>query len=170
MVHRVGESASTIEVELTNTQTVLPVDTRHVHDLVRQALAAEGVERASISILIVDDATIREINRNHLGHDWETDVITFPLSEPDEEPLAGELIISAEMARNSAEEVGEDPWAEMALYLVHGLLHLRGHDDQSESDALKMRRREDEILTRLGLKNLYSLIGQQTRGQEVEPQ
>lgn len=159
MDHCAEKSIPSIEVELSDTQTHLRIAPERASELVRQVLAIEGVRNASISLVIVDNQTIREINREHLGHDWETDVITFPLSDPDEEPLLGELVVSAEMAKTSAAEVGEDPWAELALYVVHGLLHLLGYDDLSEAEAAAMRRREGEVLALLGLKNLYPLIG-----------
>jgi probable rRNA maturation factor len=135
------------------------IDAVSLADLGRATLRGEGVERASISIVIVDNATIREINRRNLGHDWPTDVITFPLSEPGAEVLEAELILSAEMAEETAREVGAEPGDELALYLVHGLLHLCGFDDRAEADASAMRRREDEVLRREGYRNTFGLVG-----------
>ena len=122
-------------------------------------LTLEGFESASISIALVDDRTIHAINRRHLSHDWSTDVITFVLSDPGESPLAGELVVSAEMAAATARALGVDPRAELALYVVHGLLHLCGLDDQSPEDASMMRRREGEILSLEGLINTFPLVG-----------
>ena len=91
----------------------------------------EGVEPASISIALVDDATIHAINRKHLGHDWPTDVISFLLSEPARPELAGELVVSAEMAAaHGAASRRSTRWTELSLYVVHGLLHLCGYDDR----------------------------------------
>ena len=120
---------------------------------------ARGSTRASISIALVDDATIQRVNRRHLGHDWPTDVISFPLSEPGRPDLAGELVVSAEMAAATARRGGVDPWAELALYVVHGLLHLCGYDDRAAADVDAMRRRESEILAREGLTNTFPLVG-----------
>ena len=139
-----------IEVEVANTQRTLAVDPSWVAGVVRGALAAEGVRRASISVLFVDDAAIRIINARHLSHDWATDDISFELSEPGEPILAGELIVSAQMAASTAAELGGEPLPELALYLVHGLLHLCGYDDHSDDDVRAMRRREGEILQGLG--------------------
>ncbi len=107
----------------------------------------------------MDDETIRVINRRHLAHDWPTDVISFPLSDPDDPVLAGELVVSAEMAASTARDVGVDPRSELALYVVHGLLHLCGLDDQTAEDADVMRQREAEILASEGLINTYPLVG-----------
>jgi probable rRNA maturation factor len=122
---------------------------------VRGALAAEGVTSGWISVAVVDDATIRAINRRHLGHDWPTDVISFPLSDPGDDELCGELVVSAEMAAATASEAGVNAWYELALYVVHGLLHLCGHDDSAAEVRDAMRQREAEILALLGLPNTF---------------
>jgi len=152
------EPSRDVEVEFSDTQNQLAVDRAGLIALVREVLAIEGVSRASISVVLVDNPTIHEINRSQLGHDWPTDVITFPLSSPGEDLLAGELVVSAEMARDTAREQGQQPWAELALYLVHGLLHLQGYDDQEPEDIERMRRREGEVLALLGLTNPFSLV------------
>ena len=82
-------------------------------------------------------------------------MITFPLGEPGDASLSGELVVSAETAAETAREAGVAPWDELALYLVHGLLHLRGHDDADETGRRAMRSREAEILAGLGLTNTY---------------
>jgi probable rRNA maturation factor len=154
-----GTGAAPIEVEISDTQSHLVVDREFLDGLVRRVLAGQGVGRASISIALVDDATIRAINRRHLAHDWPTDVISFGLSDPEDPTLAGELVVSAEMAASTALEVGADPRNELALYVVHGLLHLCGLDDQSPEDAERMRRNEGEILAAEGLINTFPLVG-----------
>ncbi len=147
---------SSIEIELSDTQNQLRPDRALLKRLVHDVLKIQEVASASISLALVDNATIREINRRHLDHDWPTDVITFPLSSEGDATLIGEIVVSAEMARDSAAEFGHDPWAELALYVVHGLLHLQGYDDLTEEAALEMRRREGEVLALLGLPNAYS--------------
>ena len=87
-------------------KAIIRVDPAALEDLVRLVLASHRRERASISIALVDDAAIHAVNRTHLGHDWPTDVISFPLSAPDDSVLAGELVVSAEMAVASARELG----------------------------------------------------------------
>ncbi len=150
---------TSIEVEISDTQSHLAIDPAFVEGLVRRVLLGEGVEAASISIALVDDPTIHAINRRHLDHDWPTDVITFVLSDPDESTLAAELVVSAEMAASTARDAGVDPRSELALYLVHGLLHCLGLDDQTPEGAELMRRREGEILALEGLINTFPLVG-----------
>jgi probable rRNA maturation factor len=146
-----------IEIEINDVQGHLPVDRAALCKLARTVLAREERHRANVSIVLVDDATSRRINRTYLGHDWPTDVISFPLSGPDEPELSGELVISAEMARATAQEMGTEPWNELALYVVHGLLHLCGYDDSTEEDASRMHRREEQILVGEGLYDSASL-------------
>ena len=140
-----------IQVELANTQCFFEVDPAALAGLVERVLRHEGVDRASISLAIVDDAAIHRINRSHLQHDWPTDVISFRLSDESDPELAGELIVSAEMARNTAAEIGADPAAELSLYVVHGLLHLCGYDDTTSEASAVMRTREAEALAREGV-------------------
>jgi probable rRNA maturation factor len=140
-----------IEVEVSDTQGHVRVDRAALIELVRTVLSAEKRENASISIALVDNATIHAVNRTHLNHDWATDVISFPFSDPDDPVLAGELVISAEMAGASALEFDVDPRDELALYVVHGLLHLCGYDDHGEADMSRMRLREHELLAEAGL-------------------
>jgi probable rRNA maturation factor len=129
------------------------IDRSALWELVTRVLIHEGRNRASISIAVVDDEVIHRINLKHLGHDWPTDVITFPLSDPDEEVLVGELVISAQTACTAARERAEDPVREFALYVVHGLLHLCGYDDRTEDAAASMRTHERQALEALGFPN-----------------
>jgi probable rRNA maturation factor len=148
-----------IDVEISDNQSHLIVDASFLESIVQRTLTSEGIDHASISIALVDDSTIRVINRRHLAHDWPTDVISFHLNDPDDPILAGELVVSAEMAASTALDVGVDPRSELALYIVHGLLHLCGLDDQTPDGADAMRQREGEILGAAGLINTYPLVG-----------
>jgi probable rRNA maturation factor len=162
-----SDAGDAIEVEISDTQHHLRVEAEELVGLVRAVLAAEGHPRASISIALVDQTTIHAINRSHLGHDWPTDVVSFPLSEPSDPVLTGELVVSAEMAVATAAEIGAIPRDELALYVVHGLLHLCGYDDVSEAEATEMRRREDELLAACGRTNPFELI-RNARGRHAD--
>ncbi|MEO6808634.1 MAG: rRNA maturation RNase YbeY [Isosphaeraceae bacterium] len=155
-----------IDIEFSDHQNHLRVDHEALGDLACRVLAREGVLKASVSIALVDDATIHDLNRLHLGHDWPTDVITFPLSDPGDPLLAGELIVSTEMAATTARGADLDPLAELALYVVHGVLHLCGLDDQNALDKAAMRLREAEHLAAFGWPNTYPLV----EPTEPEPQ
>jgi probable rRNA maturation factor len=139
------------EIDLSDSQSHLRLDPEWVRGLARRALGLEGIRGGTLSIAVVDDPAILEVNRKHLGHDWPTDVISFLFSEPGDPDFSGELVISAEMAASVAGQCGLDPMAEFALYLVHGLLHLCGYDDRTDEERARMRAREDEVLSLLGI-------------------
>src|SRR5262249_40249470 len=101
-----------------------------------------------------DNATIHRLNKQFLQHDEPTDVLSFPLSEPGSKKLAGELVIGAAVAQAAAAERGHDVQAELCLYVIHGLLHLCGHDDHDEAGARRMRERERHYLQALGLPDI----------------
>ncbi|MGB0069705.1 MAG: rRNA maturation RNAse YbeY, partial [Isosphaeraceae bacterium] len=82
-----------IVVEISNTQGFLDVNADSLARLVEGILRDEGIEHATISVALVDNATIRRINRKHLAHDWPTDVISFTLSAAGEPELVGELVV-----------------------------------------------------------------------------
>jgi probable rRNA maturation factor len=122
--------------------------------LVRTVLEGENVAEAEISLAFVDNPTIHQLNQRYLRHDEPTDVLSFPLSEPNARRLAGELVIGAEVAQAQAAAHGHDVQAELALYVIHGLLHLCGYDDKTEAGAQEMRRRERHYLGQLGLPDI----------------
>ncbi len=131
-----------IRVAIANRQELVELDRPRLRDLVRRVLAGEGVDGAEISLAFVDDAAIRRLNKRFLDHDQPTDVISFPLSEPGSSPLVGELVISTETARRAARRLRQRVERELSLYVIHGLLHLCGYDDQGAKDRRRMRQRE----------------------------
>ena len=94
-----------------------------------------GSTRASLSIAVVDDAAIRAVNRRHLDHDWPTDVISFPLLRARRRrTLAASWSSRPRWRPRSPPSVASTRRREFALYLVHGLLHLCGYDDQTDAE------------------------------------
>ena len=167
---RTRQAVGAIVVEISDTQGFLDVDAASLAVLVRGVLRDEGVERAAISVALVDNATIRRINQKHLAHDWPTDVISFTLSATGEPELVGELVVSTEMAAATAAEVSAEAAAELSLYVVHGLLHLCGYDDLTESDIHEMRARETTHLRRHGLTSIFRLVEQSRPGMAGQEQ
>src|SRR3954467_4000628 len=134
------------KVAIASPQEVVPIDRGALRQLVRAVLDGEGVADAEISLAFVDNPTIHALNKRYLRHDEPTDVLSFPLSEANAARLAGELVVGAEVAKEQAAERGHDVQAELALYVIHGLLHLCGHDDHEPEQAQAMRRRERHYL------------------------
>ncbi len=139
-----------LHIEIIDEQEFAAVDHDQLQRAGRVTLDFLGVEQAELSVVLLDNPAIHEWNRNTLEHDFPTDVITFPLSEPNE-PLEGELLISVEMAADMAAEMGWSMQDECKLYLIHGILHLVGYDDLDPTDQKQMRAREREVLAYLDI-------------------
>ena len=107
-------------------------------------LADHGRTSGVLSVAVVDDAAIHALNREFLEHDESTDVITFPLDD-DDQPF-GEIVLSAETAQREANARVIESERELALYAIHGALHLVGYDDTSSAERRKMRARERRYL------------------------
>src|SRR5262249_32796840 len=142
------------KIAIASPQEAVEVDRRRMREIVRSVLDGENVADAEISLAFVDNATIHQLNKRYLNHDEPTDVLSFPLTEPGAKRLAGELVIGAEVARAQAQGRGHDVQAELALYVIHGLLHLCGYDDKTEAHAAAMRQRERHYLRELGLPDI----------------
>ena len=135
---------------------------RLVRRVVCESLEYEGFYNdAEVSVTFTDNEGIRALNAEYRGIDKETDVLSFPLTdfEGGEEPPAdeaaislGDIVVSLEKARTQAEEFGHSFQREVAFLCVHSMLHLLGYDhvDSDEDDA-EMRRRQSEILVKMGL-------------------
>ena len=130
------------------------IETQRLQDAVKNVLGDAGRHRAEISIAIVDGGKMRELNRQFLQHDYDTDVLSFVL-EDDGDCLEGEIIVSADMANTTAERFGWTPGDELLLYVIHGALHLTGLDDHSDEERRTMRQHEQEQLSRFGLRPQY---------------
>jgi probable rRNA maturation factor len=142
------------KIAIASPQELVQIGRARMREIVRTVLAGETVADAEISLAFVDNATIHALNKRFLDHDEPTDVLSFPLSEPNAKRLAGELVIGVEVALAQAQERGHEVQVELALYVIHGLLHLCGHDDKSEATAQQMRQRERHYLATLGLPDI----------------
>lgn len=124
------------------------VDGRALKEAVERTLSAHGAaDGACVDVAVVDDSTIHRLNRERLDHDWPTDVISFLYAD---DPTVGELIVSADTAEREAAQFAWDPAAELALYVVHGTLHLLGYDDGTDEEREAMQKEENRILATFG--------------------
>ncbi len=163
-------NVTSYEIDIGNSQTAISVDIAQLRRDLCRALEHELVASAVLSVSVVDNSRIHELNRRHLQHDFPTDVISFPLdwfSETADSPasgptgrsagagIEGEIVISAEFAAESAVRCGWPVQCELTLYAVHGMLHICGYDDLSPDEKAVMRAREISILSALGLEPRY---------------
>lgn len=130
------------------------IDPAPVRQAVENTLQRHSCPAARISVAVVGDTRIAELNQRFLSHEGPTDVLTFNLTEGTN-GLDAEIVISAETAHRQAQQRGHAMMDELLLYAVHGTLHLLGMDDHSEEDAETMHRLEDEILSELGRGPVY---------------
>ena len=134
------------------------LDASWLRDLAQQALAIQGISpSAELGLFIAGQERVRQLNLSYRGKDAFTDVLAFPMLPAGEAPTAfvhppdglhhlGEVIISYPQAVIQAGEQGHPVYREIAILLIHGILHLLGYDDQSPELKEKMRAREWEIL------------------------
>lgn len=118
-----------------------------VRTLATRVLSDEGVTASYVGIVLSRRGPIHEMNREFLEHDYPTDVLSFPMSEKPES-LEGEVYVDLDMAAERAAEFGETFSREAARYVVHGLLHLAGHEDGTEESRGRMRDLENLYLAR----------------------
>jgi probable rRNA maturation factor len=137
------------------------IGTRRIERAARALLAAIGRPTATLSLSFVGDAAMRRLNREHRGKDRTTDVLSFPMYEPfavparsqegDPELLLGDIIISVDVAARQAAAYAAPLDAEIERLLVHGLLHLLGHDHEKPAERARMVREERRLAAAIGL-------------------
>ena len=128
--------------------------------LIERAAQAALTHRSAdgdLTVVLTDDARLQTLNRDYLGIDAPTDVLSFPASETDPETGArylGDIIISIPRAEAQAKSAGHPLEAEVQLLVVHGVLHLLGHDHAEAEEKTKMWKAQAEVLERLGLSGI----------------
>ena len=111
-------------------------------------------QEAELSIVLTDNEHLQELNLNYLGIDAPTDVLSFPASETDPESgtrYIGDILISIPRAQSQADAAGHPLESEVQLLVVHGVLHLLGHDHADPAEKTRMWKAQSEILDSLGL-------------------
>ncbi|WP_424162792.1 rRNA maturation RNase YbeY [Bacillus amyloliquefaciens] len=135
---------------------------QEVEKLLQFAAEKEGVQdQAEVSVTIVTNDEIREINRDYRGKDTPTDVISFALEEEGEDeveivgadmpPVLGDIIISADRTKEQAEEYGHSFMRELGFLAVHGFLHLLGYDHMTKEEEEEMFSKQKDLLDEYGL-------------------
>ena len=137
-----------MRIEVANIQNHYEIKSNKIKKIVKEVLNKEGRD-AKLSIVLVDNVEIRKLNERFLGYDEATDVLAFPLSNS-ENFLSGEIVVSVETAVEAANKRKSSIEGEIVLYLVHGILHLLGYNDNNEENAGTMHNKESKILALLG--------------------
>ncbi|MHB8170931.1 MAG: rRNA maturation RNase YbeY [Thermincolia bacterium] len=155
-----------MRIFVSNLQEVVKVE-QNLVELVKKtvetALAVEGQPpEAEVSVVLVDDGYIQELNRVYRTKDCPTDVLSFAMLEEgegepvidgleQEELILGDIVISLETATRQAAEYNHSFQREIAFLTTHGVMHLLGYDHGTEEETAVMRSREEAVLEKLGL-------------------
>jgi probable rRNA maturation factor len=117
----------------------------------------QGHSKDDMTIVLTDDAQLHELNREYLGVDAPTDVLSFPAEETDPETgtsYLGDILLSIPRAAQQAQAAGHSVEAEAQLLVIHGTLHLLGHDHAEAEEKARMWQQQAKVLERLGLSHI----------------
>ncbi|MEO9263194.1 MAG: rRNA maturation RNase YbeY [Candidatus Baltobacteraceae bacterium] len=139
------------------------VDARALKRTMETLLAALGEGGSGISVTLVDDAAIRALNRDHRGKDAATDVLSFPMFDGTSadphiaERLLGDIVISIDTARRQAADYDAPLQRELYRLLIHGLLHVMGHDHMKREERAEMEAEERRLAAAIRMPWPYEL-------------
>lgn len=143
-------------ISLHTTLKTLPLSKKKLEKMTAQMLRQLGWKRGAVNIMLVGDGKMRRMNREYLGHDTTTDVISFSQIEGKKlkQPITflGDIVISVPTAKRQAKEYGNSAAYELCFYICHGLLHLMGYDDKTEAERKRMDRKQTQILKKIGIR------------------
>ncbi|MHC4187070.1 MAG: rRNA maturation RNase YbeY [Planctomycetota bacterium] len=151
-----------IVINLTINFSGIEFSTAKIEDLVRFVYKRfqknnDNTHSHELNIVIVDDDEIRKLNKSFRNSDAITDCLSFDLSEKNNAfERSFEIIVNAEKAIRQASILKHSPESELALYIIHGLLHQFGFNDEEQAEAKKMHDTEDKILQELGFGLVYN--------------
>lgn len=149
-----GSTGKLVRVTIQKRATTVDFDARRIRAAVKAALSLGGVADGAVTVVVVDDPAIHELNRRHLAHDYPTDVLSFAIEQGDGY-VEGDVVASADTAARMAPRYGWTADDELLLYAVHGALHLAGFDDLEPEKLKAMRAAEREVLAQFGLTARY---------------
>ncbi len=134
--------------DFANRQKVLTVNKKIVAELAKFVIQYMGVRCDELSFHFVTDEELCQLHAEFFNDPSKTDCITFPIDSHEDEGyiMLGEVFISPQAAVDYANEHNSNPYDELTLYIIHGILHLLGYDDIEETDRLLMHSKQDEIL------------------------
>lgn len=136
-------------IAIANRQRAGKIDLRLLRQISSAALAEMKIEHAELDIVLVGAKQMAVLNEKFLGHEGPTDVITFDYSDRGGRALRGEVFVCIEEAERQAKEFGATWQSEIVRYIVHGILHLAGHDDLKPLARKKMKRVEERMVREL---------------------
>lgn len=143
--------SASLDVSVVNHCRSLRIDRKLLVKVVKFTAAQQGLTAGQIELAIFDDKNMTRLHKEYLGSSKVTDVICFDLSQEDPAELRANLALGGQVARSQARLNKTSLNKELALYAMHGLLHVLGYNDAKPADARRMHHREDELLQQLGI-------------------
>lgn len=137
-------------ITVQNFQKNLSLNPVSVKNTIHSILKFRRISNAELTFVFVSRQKIAALNKQFLGRACATDVLAFDLSEGRGKCLRGDIIISTDAVIRQSALFGQPLARELALYMIHGILHLSGYDDHSPKDIVRMRAEEQRILKLLG--------------------
>ncbi len=142
-----------MSVLIRNRQKNQKLDIREIRKFTQGVLDYLGLNSKELSLVLMSDSQITQINRDYLGRDKPTNVISFSMAEGEfcgpETGLLGDVIVSVDTAFRHAAQSGEVPDDEVLYLIIHGILHIVGYDHETGEERRKMRKKEAEIFSAL---------------------
>jgi rRNA maturation RNase YbeY len=130
----------------------------YVRRMIRRARALLRAPLEELTVVLVGDREMIRLHDQFMSLPTTTDVLTFPIDEDARgRPISGEVYVCTAEASRQAKRRGVDAQREVLLYALHGMLHLCGFDDRTEPEYRRMHRREDAILTELGVGRVFAV-------------
>ena len=139
-----------IQIDINNKQDKIEIDQNYkklFKKIAKIAADMENYESGTVSVALIRNDEIRELNKKFRNKNESTDVLSFPMDEK----IWGDIIISVDKVIEQAEEYGHSIKRELTYLYTHGILHLLGYDHKEDSDKKIMRQKEEEILSEFGL-------------------
>ena len=122
-----------------------PIESESVRSWITQVITDAGYQVGALHHYFCSDETLLDINRQRLGHDFYTDIVTFPLDE-DPVMISSEFCISLDRIADNARSLGVSYESELHRVIIHGVLHLIGFDDLTDAERQQMREQEEKCL------------------------
>jgi probable rRNA maturation factor len=138
-----------IDIEITCRQHPAQINFKNIRIILREILRLLGLKSFCISVVFCDNKFISKLNRKFFKKSRATDVISFPLQDDAATKYLGEIVISVEQAKRMCDFYGKKWREELALYLIHGILHLVGYNDIKKKERAVMERKQEEILSKI---------------------
>lgn len=138
------------DIQLFNeTDLDLPINADQVRSLARLISRHEQVAFSLLEVVFVDEQTIVSLNREHLDRDYVTDIISFRYDDQEPSAIEGTLYCCAPRIREQASEFNEPEDREFSRIVIHGMLHLAGFDDQTDTARRRMTEKEESYLEKM---------------------